>query len=98
MSSMMKMQAKLQSGGEPPRLRERARHLALLLVVMFLPATTLYSQVVGSGTTLFGIIYVLVTIVALHFGRVLDDSVGLPPVHTPAWEPPTLSGETPEAS
>ncbi len=48
---------------------ERSRHLALFLLVMLLPAVTLYSQIVGNGTSLFGGLYLLVTLCVLASGR-----------------------------
>ena len=81
----------MQPAGSPQRRTERARHLALILVVMFLPATTLYSQIVGHGTTLFAALYMVVMIGCLAVGRLMD----VPPVvpRAPIWEPPSLSGD-----
>ena len=39
------------------------------MLVMLLPATTLYSQIVGTGTTIFGTLYVVLTLVLLQLGR-----------------------------
>ncbi len=77
--------------GSARRATERARHLALILVVMLLPATTLYSQIVGHGTAWFSSVYLLVTVGCVLVGRVMD----APPVvpRAPAWDPPSLSGD-----
>ena len=39
------------------------------MLVMLLPATTLYSQFIGVGTTIFGTLYVLMTLALLQLGR-----------------------------
>jgi hypothetical protein len=58
---------------------------------MFLPATTLFSQIVGHGTTLFAAAYMAVMIGSLAVGRLMD----VPPVvpRAPIWDPPSLSGD-----
>jgi len=57
----------------PPRQRSgRALRVALIMAVMFLPATTLYSQIVGQGTTIFVSLYVGLMIASLVVSRLVD--------------------------
>jgi hypothetical protein len=46
--------------------------VALIMAVMFLPATTLYSQIIGQGTTIFISLYVGLMIAILVVGRWME--------------------------
>jgi hypothetical protein len=72
-------------------LPERTRNAGLVMLVMLLPATTLYSQIVGVGTTIFGTLYVVLTLVLLQLGR----SAPIARQRTKLWEARAIPRETP---
>ena len=76
----------------PPRQRVgRARRLALIMAVMLLPATTLYAQIIGHGTTIFVSLYIALIVASLVVGRLMDvQSVG---GRATVLDPPSFSGD-----